>query len=179
MERNQGMVNSTAPRCPYCHDSVTVHSSKQACESCMAWHHKECWQEHGGCSGCGGQKQSSPATISPKQESQEPLPPHLATCFQRICQSPRQTVLKNSGYEILCREHAHDAAKTSVKVYTVILGLLPTLSLMTAWFMAATDRFFVESAVILFILCLVTLLSIVQLKKQKHYSDKLGQTTDN
>ena len=39
-------------RCPYCHESVRPETSKLACDSCMAWHHQECWQEHGKCSVC-------------------------------------------------------------------------------------------------------------------------------
>lgn len=52
MEKTTPIVNHSSPKCPYCHDSVTADSVKTACESCMAWHHLDCWQEHGACSTC-------------------------------------------------------------------------------------------------------------------------------
>lgn len=42
-----------AARCPFCHELVEPKDpSKQACTDCMAWHHSECWGEHGGCAAC-------------------------------------------------------------------------------------------------------------------------------
>lgn len=41
------------PRCPFCHDPVAPSMEKTACHACMAWHHAECWGEHGGCATCG------------------------------------------------------------------------------------------------------------------------------
>ncbi|MDF1663901.1 MAG: hypothetical protein P1V97_19175 [Planctomycetota bacterium] len=52
MEKTAQIVNHSSPKCPYCHDSVTAESEKTACESCMAWHHLDCWREHGACSTC-------------------------------------------------------------------------------------------------------------------------------
>ncbi len=40
-------------RCPYCHDPVAPSQDKLSCDGCMAWHHEECWLEHGSCSACG------------------------------------------------------------------------------------------------------------------------------
>lgn len=51
--------NHSLPRCPYCHDSITMSAKKTGCEACMAWHHKDCWHELGGCSSCGVQNQAS------------------------------------------------------------------------------------------------------------------------
>lgn len=47
------LINVKHPRCPYCHDPVDSRDLKEACPTCMAWHHKECYQEHKGCSACG------------------------------------------------------------------------------------------------------------------------------
>jgi TPR repeat protein len=50
------------PRCPFCHaDVVPGQGAKQSCGDCMAWHHEECWETHGGCSAC---NQSRSATSS-------------------------------------------------------------------------------------------------------------------
>lgn len=41
-------------RCPYCHEAVLTDQQKEACRTCMAWHHLGCWTEHGGrCAACG------------------------------------------------------------------------------------------------------------------------------
>jgi hypothetical protein len=52
IERERPLVDH--PRCPYCHEFVRPgdDEAKQSCGSCMAWHHAECWGEHGGCAAC-------------------------------------------------------------------------------------------------------------------------------
>ena len=45
-------VEAKHPPCPYCHGPVEPSQIKAACDACMAWHHKECWEEHGACSTC-------------------------------------------------------------------------------------------------------------------------------
>ncbi|MDF1667040.1 MAG: hypothetical protein P1V97_35180, partial [Planctomycetota bacterium] len=52
MEQSRTITNHSKPRCPYCHDPITADSLKAACYACMAWHHEECWQDHGKCSSC-------------------------------------------------------------------------------------------------------------------------------
>ena len=47
-------VEVERPRCPYCHDPIEASARKTGCETCMAWHHRECWEEHAGCSACAG-----------------------------------------------------------------------------------------------------------------------------
>lgn len=42
--------------CPFCREAVGPGEDKTACDGCMAWHHAECWREHGACSACGGQR---------------------------------------------------------------------------------------------------------------------------
>ena len=47
-------VRVEGPRCPYCHDGVHGEDEKHGCSACMAWHHKECWNEAGNrCATCG------------------------------------------------------------------------------------------------------------------------------
>jgi len=53
-------------RCPFCHDAVSPEQDKTACDACMAWHHKECWSNHGGCSAC-GEGASTATKPSPKE----------------------------------------------------------------------------------------------------------------
>ena len=50
---NSIIVKVKHPRCPYCHDAVLTGDEKSACPDCMAWHHKECYQDHKACSACG------------------------------------------------------------------------------------------------------------------------------
>ncbi|MGD9726293.1 MAG: RING finger protein [Nitrospira sp.] len=49
-ERTQ--PNFSLQRCPYCHDSIRSGEDNTPCHVCFAWHHEECWKEHGGCSPC-------------------------------------------------------------------------------------------------------------------------------
>lgn len=60
------------PRCPYCHEGVAPDQGKQACDACMAWHHSECWAEHGGCSACGSEARVGEA--APKTRPPRPRP---------------------------------------------------------------------------------------------------------
>lgn len=43
------------PRCPYCHTDVQPGraEAKTSCVNCMAWLHRSCWVEYGGCPACG------------------------------------------------------------------------------------------------------------------------------
>lgn len=70
------------PRCPFCHLGVRpgVAEARRACEACMAWHHAECWAEHGRCSACGhsgdaAQTPPSPPNAAPRQPAPAPAQP--------------------------------------------------------------------------------------------------------
>jgi len=59
---HRGRVDAAAvghARCPFCHAPVRpgADEPKRSCGACMAWHHAECWAEHGGCAACGGRAQ--------------------------------------------------------------------------------------------------------------------------
>lgn len=51
-ERTQAGIEVARDRCPYCHADVAPDQPKAACDSCMAWHHAECWEEYGACAAC-------------------------------------------------------------------------------------------------------------------------------
>ena len=61
----------------------------------MAWHHKECWAEHGACSTCGAQQKTAPAAVvvrpTPPQYS-FPNPPDPESeqikCSELHCTEP-------------------------------------------------------------------------------------------
>lgn len=53
MAERERQVAVEHPRCPYCRDAVAPGARKTACDACMAWHHTDCWSEHGACSACG------------------------------------------------------------------------------------------------------------------------------
>lgn len=53
MEREGARIKIDRPRCPFCHEAVGSEDAKRGCEECMAWHHAECWAEHGRCAACG------------------------------------------------------------------------------------------------------------------------------
>jgi RING finger family protein len=66
MNQELAQVEVQRDRCPFCHDAVSPDQDKTACDACMAWHHKECWSNHGGCSAC-GEGASTEAKPSPKE----------------------------------------------------------------------------------------------------------------
>lgn len=41
-------------QCAYCRDGYLVETSGPRCSQCKAGHHRECWEENGGCTtfGC-------------------------------------------------------------------------------------------------------------------------------
>ncbi len=43
-------------RCPYCEDELLAKDETRACADCGARHHRDCWRELPGCSGCGGRR---------------------------------------------------------------------------------------------------------------------------
>lgn len=53
MEKSRARIKVDKPRCPFCHEAVDAEEDKRACDACMAWHHAECWTEHGRCATCG------------------------------------------------------------------------------------------------------------------------------
>jgi hypothetical protein len=53
------------PPCPYCHGPVGPDDIKAACDSCMAWHHRECWEGHGSCAACAF---GDPPLVAPRLE---------------------------------------------------------------------------------------------------------------
>ncbi|MDF1665997.1 MAG: hypothetical protein P1V97_29845, partial [Planctomycetota bacterium] len=136
VERNQGMVNSTAPRCPYCHDSVTVHSTKQACEACMAWHHKECWQEHGGCSACGFKSKASTSSMAGNRRSaggsertaSATKSPITTTCDHRDCDNRTQSVVAVPAYKKRCMVHAQEFGRAKVRNYNRLIAFFAFLT---------------------------------------------------
>lgn len=116
MEQTHAIVNNSAPRCPYCHEAVTIDSSKTACESCMAWHHKDCWAEHGACSACGREQSDPPEThSSPNHPAQE----RIQICQRRDCSEAAQSHLKVRRYQKLCLSHATEKADKSASESTL------------------------------------------------------------
>jgi hypothetical protein len=49
-------LSGLRPTCPYCRGPVGVEARKAACDACLAWHHRECWREHGACTACGSER---------------------------------------------------------------------------------------------------------------------------
>jgi hypothetical protein len=75
MEREHLEIEVEHPRCPYCKDAVQPEQEKSSCHGCMAWHHAECWDEHGACSACGAtaladataqQRRTAPSSLRPQ-----------------------------------------------------------------------------------------------------------------
>jgi hypothetical protein len=72
-------VHVELPRCPWCHDAVRGGQEKRGCSACMAWHHEECFEEHGACAACGKADEASPpalvATRAPRVAPPRPWGP--------------------------------------------------------------------------------------------------------
>jgi TPR repeat protein len=94
-EQERALIGMEHPRCPYCHEDVRPgdDEAKQSCGSCMAWHHAECWQDHGGCSACNQKDTEStrltraaePTTITASKAKAplEPLTPAATPSLRR------------------------------------------------------------------------------------------------
>ncbi|MDF1660706.1 MAG: hypothetical protein P1V97_02985 [Planctomycetota bacterium] len=113
MKTAQKVINHSQPRCPYCHDAVTVQSSKQACEHCMAWHHKECWSEMGKCASCQFESQKDPLAHRPKAFSKPILrsQPQAVMDMRKICTTPACSLaalntVKAGEFSQHCQYHA-------------------------------------------------------------------------
>ena len=58
MEQTQTVINHSSLKCPYCHDSIQGDLRKKGCQDCLAWHHLDCWNEHGRCASCQAEDQT-------------------------------------------------------------------------------------------------------------------------
>lgn len=136
MERER-RVQVQHTRCPYCHDGIEPGQAKEGCKACMAWHHEECWEAHGGCSACGqGQR--------PRTETGE------GECAAASCASAGQRRVGGRSY---CLAHAAKQARSSGSIDLILaaLLLLPGLTLSVAAFRGAATLPFA----VLGLLCLV------------------------
>ena len=131
--------------CPYCKDPVRPSDPKAACDACMAWHHRDCWNAHGRCSACGATAgmastplglQASPA--DPREQAQV----DDGLCRAEGCVQPRTAVvgtgvrvtlpvtLEAGRLDAFCPQHAAAGVKLGASVRTVtgvsacVLGLV-------------------------------------------------------
>ncbi len=54
MEEERSRIEIKRENCPFCRDAVRPGEENVACKACLAWHHSECWEDHGACATCGG-----------------------------------------------------------------------------------------------------------------------------
>lgn len=106
------VVNHSILRCPYCHDVVTIQSSKKACEQCMAWHHKECWNETGRCSTCQFGDSHSPSNPPSRMVLQTKASVRSfeaegqrKICHTAGCNHPALNTQRAHKYSNLCSTH--------------------------------------------------------------------------
>lgn len=101
MSKEPRVSARASARCPFCHDAITPSVAKTGCEACMAWHHIECWDQHGRCSACGHQR--------PKTHPFPPqaLPaPKLGHCEHEGCRAPALGASEADYCATLCASHA-------------------------------------------------------------------------
>lgn len=99
----------------------------------MAWHHKACWNEHGGCSACGKKaydqsSQSTPAELPALEVTEK-------TCTEWKCENSLQQFVNAPGYDLRCEEHALAfAEKKSLhyKAFMALFGLTPFFVILIA-----------------------------------------------
>lgn len=114
MEKTTPILNHSSPKCPYCHDAVTADSLKTACESCMAWHHRDCWEEHGACSTCHQVRDRDRASGSNSERGGRKV------CDQAGCTEFAVNREEMGALAKLCTDHGVSRAKRSE---TLMLGL--------------------------------------------------------
>jgi len=101
MKEEPKIVAKATLKCPFCHDQVSPSASKTGCESCMAWHHQECWDSHGACSACGFQR-----TDSQRKRSQTISKAANGSCENESCV---KSALGRSEFDycsVWCEDHA-------------------------------------------------------------------------
>jgi hypothetical protein len=109
------------PRCPYCRDAVRPQDAKRACETCMAWQHRACWEEHPRCSSCQAEDRSGSHCAAPG-------------CWKPVGdvvteRSPRPAETSTVDMRRLCLEHAVEAARQQRQRLRLLLGLVLVLAL--------------------------------------------------
>lgn len=158
MERTkEQLVDLGRDRCPYCHDEVSRESAV-VCQSCLARHHVDCWDEAGRCSSCGALERLEPKgrprltkelarqTLSsagfPQEEIAEVLEGAGGATREdpfrrpRPCptEAPFRVTLSSEGVVELTWEHHATWAKWFMRVITFVL--FPAAFLMpTVWSM--------------------------------------------
>jgi hypothetical protein len=111
VEREQPRIDVQHPRCPYCKDELHPGQKKAACEDCMAWHHLECWEAHGGCATCGrsrlstgtGAESETPARVEQVEAPDRSYEPRC-TFFDCVEAGTEQAHFNLYGRR-LCRRH--------------------------------------------------------------------------
>ncbi|MDF1664378.1 MAG: hypothetical protein P1V97_21615 [Planctomycetota bacterium] len=93
---NTSSIKINKPCCPFCHDEFQVEQEKTGCSLCLAWFHKECWDEYGGCTSCKGAR----------------LPETTNTPRPVIQISMSDSIHDSSGFAILSKED-RDAARAA------------------------------------------------------------------
>ena len=121
MEREHPQVELKRSACPYCKDPVHPGDAKAACDACMAWHHQECWSDHGGCSACGAAQGVGEGVVE-RAPAPAADPPVCAAsgCSRPVQQRVLETVYVNlpeqgtqHAITTLCHRHAGTGLRLS------------------------------------------------------------------
>ncbi|MDF1666000.1 MAG: hypothetical protein P1V97_29860 [Planctomycetota bacterium] len=123
MKEEPKIVARALAKCPYCHDTISPRVEKTGCESCMAWHHLECWDSHGACSACGYKRTPSQRLANPTT-----LAMNTGDCDVEDCRE-RSLGSQEADYcAILCADHALEQLKKNRRAgnvfFMAILALL-------------------------------------------------------
>ena len=115
-EQVRGRVHVEGPRCPFCRDEVRPTQDKEACKSCMAWLHAECWSEGGGCASCGARCARPPALARPFfcLGCSEPKPASAASSNKHLCQPCLDAVPPGFFFCYRCRAYRFEAQRGSL-----------------------------------------------------------------
>lgn len=125
MKEDPKIVARALSKCPFCHDSISPSSEKTGCESCMAWHHLECWDSHGACSACGHKR-----TPSQRLSSHSAPVQNTGDCDIEDCQTPSLGAREADYCSILCVDHAQQQLKKNRRAGNVFfLAILALLGL--------------------------------------------------
>jgi hypothetical protein len=119
----------THPRCPFCLDAVAPQDVKQACLTCMAWHHRACWQEHGRCSACAQEDAGRPCA---RQGCEQAVHGALTKPVE-VKASMGLVDLRD-----LCRGHAVEVVKEQLSwALVATAGVVLLVALAGPWILAA------------------------------------------
>lgn len=131
--------------CPYCMSPIHAHEETTVCSACGTRHHRECWEDNGGCSAknCPGARSRIEIDISPDTDEKlvlsrgeiETARPHRPTRHRNPCMSCGRELSEGELYCTECEPKPQENQDVRNAGPLVVIALL---ALLIAWALCST-----------------------------------------